>query len=98
MSNVRPLEIIKKYSNRKLYHSGTKSYVNYTWLRNLIRKDNADVKVVVCEVTSRNRAGGIESQEERDITKETLLRMTYEEQKKELNNLSIEELTARIRA
>ena len=98
MSKVRPLEIVRKYSNRKLYHLGSSNYVNYTWLRSLIREGKSDVKVVGYAVTSRNRAGGIEQQEERDITKETLLRITYEEQKKELNNLSIEELTARIRA
>ena len=59
--------IIKRYGNRRLYNTETKSYVNYEELAKLVR-DGQDIKV-------------IDSTTKEDVTKAVLIQMILEEEK-----------------
>ena len=59
--------IIKRYGNRRLYNTETKSYVNYEELAKLVR-DGQDIKVV-------------DSTTKEDVTKAVLIQMILEEEK-----------------
>lgn len=58
---------IKRYGNRRLYNTETRSYVNYEELTKLIR-DGHDIKVV-------------DSTSKEDVTKAVLLQLILEEEK-----------------
>ena len=59
--------IIKRYGNRRLYNTETRSYVNYEELAKLVR-DGQDVKVV-------------DSTSKEDVTKAVLIQLILEEEK-----------------
>ncbi len=59
--------IIKRYGNRRLYNTETKSYVNYEDLAKIVRDGN-DIKV-------------IDSKSKEDVTKAVLIHMILEEEK-----------------
>jgi len=59
--------VIKRYGNRRLYNTETRSYVNYQDLINLIR-DGHDIKV-------------IDSSTKEDVTKAVLIQLILEEEK-----------------
>ena len=59
--------VIKKYANRRLYHTGQKSYITLEQLAKLIRDGN-DVKV-------------IDNQSKKDITQDTLLQIILYDKK-----------------
>ena len=59
--------IIKRYGNRRLYNTETRSYVNYEELAKLIR-DGQDVQV-------------IDSTSKEDVTKAVLIQLILEEEK-----------------
>ena len=59
--------IIKRYGNRRLYNTETRSYVNYEELAKLVR-DGQDVKV-------------IDSTSKEDVTKAVLIQLILEEEK-----------------
>lgn len=61
--------IIKRYGNRRLYNTETKSYVNYEEVSKIIR-DGADIKV-------------IDSKTKEDVTKAVLIQLVLEEEKKD---------------
>jgi polyhydroxyalkanoate synthesis regulator protein len=71
--------LIKKYPNRKLYDKEERSYVNYSHVKKiLVRGDR--VKIV------RSDSG-------QDITKGSLVTMMLMELRKDLEKLSVNELT-----
>lgn len=59
--------VIKRYGNRRLYNTETRSYVNYEQLAKLIR-DGQDVQV-------------IDSTSKEDVTKAVLIQLILEEEK-----------------
>ena len=59
--------IIKRYGNRRLYNTETRSYVNYDELAKIVR-DGADVQV-------------IDSTTKEDVTKAVLIQVILEEEK-----------------
>lgn len=59
--------VIKRYGNRRLYNTETKSYVNYQDLIKLVR-DGQDIKVV-------------DSTSKEDVTKAILIQLILEEEK-----------------
>ena len=59
--------IIKRYGNRRLYNTETRSYVNYDELAKLVR-DGQDIKVV-------------DSTSKEDVTKAVLIQVILEEEK-----------------
>lgn len=59
--------VIKRYGNRRLYNTETRSYVNYEELARLVR-DGQDIKV-------------IDSTTKEDVTKAVLIQMILEEEK-----------------
>jgi polyhydroxyalkanoate synthesis repressor PhaR len=73
--NAGPL-IVKRYGNRRLYNTGTKSYVNYEELAKIVR-DGVDIKVV-------------DSKSKEDVTKSVLIQMILEEEKNDKTVLPTE--------
>lgn len=67
--------LIKRYGNRRLYNTETKSYVNYQELVKLIRDGN-DIQV-------------IDSKTKSDVTKSVLMQVIIEEEKNEKNLLPL---------
>jgi len=67
--------LIKRYGNRRLYNTETKSYVNYQELVKLIRGGN-DIQV-------------IDSKTKSDVTKSVLMQVIIEEEKNEKNLLPL---------
>lgn len=67
--------LIKRYGNRRLYNTETKSYVNYQELVKLIREGN-DIQV-------------IDSKTKADVTKSVLMQVIIEEEKNEKNLLPL---------
>ncbi|QQS44742.1 MAG: polyhydroxyalkanoate synthesis repressor PhaR [Acidobacteriota bacterium] len=67
--------LIKRYGNRRLYNTETKSYVNYQELVRLIREGN-DIQV-------------IDSKTKADVTKGVLMQVIIEEEKNEKNLLPL---------
>ncbi len=65
--------VIKRYGNRRLYNTETRSYVNYEELVKLIR-DGQDVQV-------------IDSTSKEDVTKAVLIQLVLEEEKNNKNVL-----------
>ena len=61
--------VIKRYGNRRLYNTKTKSYVNYDELAKIIR-EGSDVVV-------------IDSKSKEDVTKAVLIQLILEEEKKD---------------
>lgn len=61
------LLVIKRYGNRRLYNTETKSYVNYEDLAKIVR-DGSDIQV-------------IDSKTKEDVTKSVLIQMILEEEK-----------------
>ncbi len=59
--------VIKRYGNRRLYNTETRSYVNYEELAKLVR-DGQDIKV-------------IDSTSKEDVTKAVLIQLILEEEK-----------------
>ncbi len=59
--------VIKRYGNRRLYNTETKSYVNYEDLATIVR-DGSDIQV-------------IDSKTKEDVTKSVLIQMILEEEK-----------------
>jgi polyhydroxyalkanoate synthesis repressor PhaR len=59
--------IIKRYGNRRLYNTETRSYINYQELAKIVR-DGADVQV-------------IDSTSKEDVTKAVLIQVILEEEK-----------------
>jgi polyhydroxyalkanoate synthesis repressor PhaR len=59
--------VIKRYGNRRLYNTETRSYINYQDLAKIVR-DGSDVKVV-------------ESGTKEDVTKAVLIQVILEEEK-----------------
>ncbi len=59
--------VIKRYGNRRLYNTETKSYVNYEELSKIVR-EGVDIKVV-------------DSKSKEDVTKSVLIQMILEEEK-----------------
>ena len=68
--------IIKRYGNRRLYNTETKSYVNYEDLAKIVRDGN-DIKV-------------IDSKSKEDVTKAVLIQMILEEEKNDKTVLPTE--------
>lgn len=68
--------IIKRYGNRRLYNTGTKSYVNYEELARIVR-DGQDIKVV-------------DSKSKEDVTKAVLIQLILEEEKNDQTVLPTE--------
>lgn len=68
--------IIKRYGNRRLYNTETKSYVNYEDLSKIVR-DGFDIKVV-------------DSKTQEDVTKAVLIQMILEEEKNDKTVLPTE--------
>lgn len=68
--------IIKRYGNRRLYNTETKSYVNYQDLAKIVRDGN-DIKV-------------IDSKTKEDVTKAVLIQMILEEEKNDKTVLPTE--------
>ena len=68
--------IIKRYGNRRLYNTETKSYVNYEDLSKIVR-DGSDIKVV-------------DSKTQEDVTKAVLIQMILEEEKNDKTVLPTE--------
>ena len=66
--NEEPI-VIKRYGNRRLYNTETKSYVNYEELAKIIR-EGSDVVV-------------IDSKSKDDVTKSVLIQLILEEEKKD---------------
>jgi polyhydroxyalkanoate synthesis repressor PhaR len=67
--------VIKRYGNRRLYNTETKSYVNYQDLIKLIR-DGQDIQV-------------IDSKTKEDVTKSVLMLLILEEEKNKKNLLPV---------
>ncbi|MEZ5306165.1 MAG: polyhydroxyalkanoate synthesis repressor PhaR [Pyrinomonadaceae bacterium] len=63
------LLVIKRYGNRRLYNTATKSYVNYSELARIVR-EGTDIKVV-------------DSKTKEDVTKAVLIQVILEEEKKD---------------
>ncbi len=61
--------IIKRYTNRRLYNTETKSYVSYEDLAKIVR-EGVDIKV-------------IDSKTDEDVTKAVLIQVILEEEKKD---------------
>lgn len=76
--------IIKRYGNRRLYNTETKSYVNYQDLIKLIR-DGHDIQV-------------IDSKTKADVTKSVLMQVILEEEKNQKNILPLPFLFQLIRS
>ncbi len=68
--------VIKRYGNRRLYNTETKSYVNYEDLSKIVR-DGSDIKVV-------------DSKTQEDVTKAVLIQMILEEEKNDKTVLPTE--------
>ena len=68
--------IIKRYANRRLYNTETKSYVSYEGLAEIVR-DGVDIKV-------------IDSKSKEDVTKAVLIQVILEEEKKDRTVLPTE--------
>ncbi len=68
--------LIKRYGNRRLYNTETKSYVNYEDLAALVREGN-DIKV-------------IDSKSSEDVTKAVLIQLILEEEKNDKTVLPTE--------
>ncbi|MEZ5424672.1 MAG: polyhydroxyalkanoate synthesis repressor PhaR [Pyrinomonadaceae bacterium] len=68
--------IIKRYGNRRLYNTETKSYVNYEELAKIVR-DGHDIKV-------------IDSKSKEDVTKAVLIQVILEEEKNDKTVLPTE--------
>jgi len=75
---------IKRYGNRRLYNTETKSYVNYQDLIELIRKGH-DIEV-------------IDSKTKADVTKSVLIQVILEEEKNQKNILPLPFLFQLIRS
>lgn len=73
--NEGPL-VIKRYGNRRLYNTETKSYVNYKDLTKIVR-EGFDIKV-------------IDSKTKEDVTKPVLIQMILEEEKNDQSVLPTE--------
>ena len=76
--------IIKRYGNRRLYNTETRTYVNYTELAKLVR-DGQDIKV-------------IDSTSKEDVTKAVLIQMILEEEKNKKTILPTEFLFQLLRS
>lgn len=76
--------IIKRYGNRRLYNTGTKSYVNYEDLSKIVR-DGTDIKVV-------------DSKTKEDVTKAVLIQIILEEEKNDKTVLPTDFLFQVLRA
>ena len=76
--------IIKRYGNRRLYNTETRSYVNYEELAKLVR-DGQDIKV-------------IDSTTKEDVTKAVLIQMILEEEKNKKTILPTEFLFQLLRS
>lgn len=76
--------IIKRYGNRRLYNTETRSYVNYEELAKLVR-DGQDIKVV-------------DSTSKEDVTKAVLIQMILEEEKNKKTILPTEFLFQLLRS
>ena len=68
--------VIKRYKNRRLYNTETKSYVSYADLADIVR-EGTDVKV-------------IDSKSKEDVTKAVLIQVILEEEKKDTTVLPTE--------
>jgi len=76
--------IIKRYGNRRLYNTETRSYVNYDDLAKLVR-DGQDIKVV-------------DSTTKEDVTKAVLIQVILEEEKNKKTILPTEFLFQLLRS
>lgn len=76
--------VIKRYGNRRLYNTETKSYVNYEELAKIVR-DGSDVRV-------------IDSTSGEDVTKAVLIQVILEEEKKNKTVLPTEFLFQLLRS
>ncbi len=76
--------IIKRYGNRRLYNTETRSYVNYEELAKLVR-DGQDIKVV-------------DSTTKEDVTKAVLIQVILEEEKNKKTILPTEFLFQLLRS
>ena len=76
--------IIKRYGNRRLYNTSTKSYVNYEELLEIIR-EGEDIRV-------------IDSKSKEDVTKAVLIQLILEEEKKDSSVLPTDFLFQAIRS
>lgn len=76
--------VIKRYGNRRLYHTETKSYVNYSDLTKIVR-DGSDIQV-------------IDSTSGEDVTKAVLIQLILEEEKNKKTILPTEFLFQLLRA
>ena len=68
--------VVKRYTNRRLYNTETKSYVSYEELAKIVR-DGTDIKV-------------IDSKSKEDVTKAVLIQMILEEEKNDKTVLPTE--------
>ena len=76
--------VVKRYGNRRLYNTETRSYVNYHQLAELVR-DGADVRV-------------IDSTTKEDVTKAVLIQVILEEEKNKKTILPTEFLFQLLRS
>lgn len=76
--------IIKRYGNRRLYNTETKTYVNYSDLAQIVR-DGSDIQV-------------IDSTSGEDVTKAVLIQMILEEEKNKKTILPLEFLFQLLRS
>jgi len=76
--------VIKRYGNRRLYNTETKTYVNYSDLANIVR-DGSDIQV-------------IDSTTKEDVTKAVLIQMILEEEKNKKTILPTEFLFQLLRS
>ena len=76
--------VIKRYGNRRLYNTETRSYVNYEELAKLVR-DGQDIKV-------------IDSTTKEEVTKAVLIQMILEEEKNKKTILPTEFLFQLLRS
>lgn len=78
------LLVIKRYGNRRLYNTETRSYINYKDLAKIVR-DGSDVKV-------------IDSSTKEDVTKAVLIQVILEEEKNKRTILPTEFLFQLLRS
>ncbi len=76
--------VIKRYGNRRLYNTETKTYVNYSDLANIVR-NGSDIQV-------------IDSTTKEDVTKAVLIQMILEEEKNKKTILPTEFLFQLLRS
>ena len=78
------MDLIRKYSNRKLYHVRAARYLNFKDMRQLIR-DGVEIKILQHETNA-------------DITHDVLTKILFQTERSKLLNKTTDELLTLIRS